>query len=40
VSSGEALLYLKMANPGKEIKEYRFKLEDVFKGAVNVSGVE
>jgi hypothetical protein len=40
VSTGEALLYSKMANPGKEIKEYRFKLEDVFKGAVNVSGVE
>jgi hypothetical protein len=38
--SGEALLYLKMANPGKEMKEYRFKLGDVFKGTVNVSGME
>jgi isopenicillin-N N-acyltransferase-like protein len=40
VPSGEALLYLKMANPSKEIKEYRFKLRDVFNGKVNVSGVE
>jgi len=40
VPSGEALLYLKMANPGKEMKEYRFKLGDVFKGTVNVSGME
>jgi hypothetical protein len=38
--SGKALLYLKMANPGQEMKEYRFKLEDVFRGAVNVSGME
>jgi hypothetical protein len=29
-----------MANPGKEVKEYRFKLQDVFSGKVNVSGVE
>jgi hypothetical protein len=40
VPSGEALLYLKMANPGKEMKEYRFKLGDVFKGTVNISGME
>lgn len=38
--SGEALLYLKMANPGKEIKEYRFNLKDVFSGKANISGVE
>jgi isopenicillin-N N-acyltransferase like protein len=36
-SSGEALLYLKMANPGKEIKEYRFELREVFKEKVNLS---
>jgi hypothetical protein len=39
-TSNEGCLYLKMANPGKEVKEYRFKLQDVFSGKVNVSGVE
>jgi len=38
-SGGEAQLYLKMANPGKEIKEYRFKLKDIFTGKANLSEV-
>lgn len=37
---GDALLYLKIANPGKEIKEYRFKLKDIFSGKVNLSEVQ
>jgi len=38
--SNEGVLYLKMANPGKEIKAYQFKLQDVFSGKANISGVE
>lgn len=38
-SGEEAQLYLKMANPGKEIKEYRFKLKDIFTGKANLSEV-
>jgi isopenicillin-N N-acyltransferase-like protein len=38
--SGEGVVYLKMANPDKEIKEYRFMLKDVFSGKASISGVE
>jgi hypothetical protein len=37
---GDALLYLKIANPSNEIKEYRFKLKDIFSGKVNLSEVQ
>ena len=38
--SSEGAVYLKIANPDKEIKEYGFNLKDVFSGKANISGVE
>ena len=38
--SGVGTLYLKMANPGKPIKEYQFALRDLFDGKVELSHIE
>lgn len=37
---GVAVLYLKMSNPGKPVKEYELPLEDVFAGKVDLSLIE
>lgn len=39
-SDGQGTLYLKMANPGKTVKEYEFSLADLFAGRVDLSQVE
>lgn len=39
-NGGEFQLYLKLANPGKEIKEYRYQLKDIFANKVDLSGVK
>lgn len=38
--NGTGTLYLRMANPGKPIKEYEFALKDLFDGKVDLSHVE
>ena len=38
--SGDSILFLRMANPGKEIKEYQYPLKDVFNGKVDLNKVE
>lgn len=37
---GEAVLYLKMSNPGKTVKDYEFPLDDLFAGKVDLSQIE
>jgi len=37
--SGDAILFLRMANPGKEVKEYRYSLKDLFNGKVDLKTV-
>lgn len=37
---GTGTLYIRMANPGKSVKEYEFALKDLFDGTVDVSSIE
>jgi len=39
-SSGEGLLYLKLANPNREVREYRLRLKDVFSGDAPLAGAD
>lgn len=37
---GTGTLYLRMANPGKTVKDYEFALKDLFDGTVDLSSIE
>lgn len=38
--NGPAVLYLKLANPGKPVREYEYTLEELFAGRVNLALIE
>ncbi len=38
--SRDSVLFLRMSNPGKPVKEYDFKLADIFSGTVDIREVE